>query len=139
MWCLLWLIYFLYYYKEKIIPRGVGAWGSIFKNQLKKLRRLSRRASHTSARFFIHGFIHGLPRDSRTTMHNLILVIPSLFRTRSNWPISERSGPWVPWRDSLPWLFFSASFKRTAYGPGQVAMIGFNLEPADRRSSLKSD
>lgn len=133
MWCLLWSIFFLYYYKEKIIPRGIGVWGSVFKDYYKRLR-MQRRGSHCSARFFILS----RTRDSRTRMQDLILDIPSHLKTRS------RSDHWTGWplervvREYRAITFFSASFKKTAYGPGQVSTIGFNLETVDQRA-FKSD
>ena len=78
MWCLLWSIFFLYYYKEKIIPRGIGVWGSVFKDYYKRLR-MHRRGSHCSVRFFILS----KTRDSQTGTHDLIFDIPSHLKTRS--------------------------------------------------------
>lgn len=79
--------------------------------------------------------------DSRTRTHNLTFQV-CFRRDRTDRSVEEVVGGFLELQGlkEFPFMtFFSASFKRTAYGPGQVAMIGFNLEPADRRSSLKSD
>ena len=103
LWCLLWSIYFLYYYKEKFFPRAIR---SVFKDYFKYYACLVKEAIVRQGFFFILSSI----RDSRTRTHNLILGIPSHHQTRSNWLILWRSSPCFP----CPY-FFQREFKKNSH------------------------